>query len=321
MRYWLTLLLLLSSFIVLSGVQAQDPPRKDNEKPRESSAEDNSGDDEKISVETNLVVVNVTITDMRDRFVTGLKPEEFSILEDQVPQRIVSFSFTETPFSAVILLDTSASMEPKMSLARAACARFANGLREGDSVAIYTFGGSKIRMLQDFTELRDVADEVWDLKAEGDTPLYDGVITASNALTRRSEKRRAILLVSDGADTRSRHSLEDAIRRVTASGIAVYAVDLSDSALYHSGSQDNGAQVLKEFCVKTGGRFFRTPGGSKLRDAFTQTVEELRNQYTLAYEPTNERRDGKWRAIEVRLNRPKLNIRTRQGYHAVKSRG
>src|SRR6516162_8019437 len=121
MRYWLTLLLLLSSFIVLSGVQAQDPPRKDNEKPRESSAEDNSGDDEKISVETNLVVVNVTITDMRDRFVTGLKPEEFSILEDQVPQRIVSFSFTETPFSAVILLDTSASMEPKMSLARAAC--------------------------------------------------------------------------------------------------------------------------------------------------------------------------------------------------------
>ncbi len=208
-----------------------------------------------------------------------------------------------------------------MSLARAACARFANGLREGDAVAIYSFGGSKIRMLQDFTELRDVADEVWDLKAEGETPLYDGVFTAAAALGKRSEKRRAILLVSDGADTRSRHSFEDAIRRVTASGIAVYAVDLSDSALYHTGSQDNGAQVLKEFCVKTGGRFFRTPGGSKLRDAFTLTVEELRNQYTLTYEPSNDRRDGRWRAIEVRLNRPKLNIRARQGYHAPKARG
>jgi len=319
MRFWLTLLLLLSLIFEcgLAAAQAQNPARKPNEKPQEPAAED-AADDDRISVETNLVVVNVTITDLRDRFVTGLKPEEFKVLEDQVPQRILSFSYEETPFSAVILLDTSASMEPKMSLARAACARFANGLREGDSVAIYSFGGSKIRMLQDFTELRDVADEVWDLKAEGDTPLYDGVITAATALSKRSEKRRAILLVSDGADTRSRHSLEDAIRRVTATGIAVYAVDLSDSALYHAGSQDSGAQVLREFCVKTGGRFFRTPGGSKLRDAFTQTVEELRNQYTLTYEPTNDKRDGRWRAIEVRLNRPRLNIRTRQGYHAMK---
>jgi Ca-activated chloride channel family protein len=318
MRYWLTLLLLFS-LIVLAAAQAQDPPRKANDKPQGQPSEDGAGEDDKISVETNLVVVNVTITDMRDRFVSGLKPSEFSVLEDQVPQKIVSFSYEETPFSAVILLDTSASMEPKMSLARAACARFANGLREGDAVAIYSFGGTKIRMLQDFTELRDVADEVWDLKAEGNTPLYDGMITSAAALGKRSEKRRAILLVSDGADTSSRHSLEDAIRKVTASGIAVYAVDLSDSALYHAASQDNGAQVLREFCVKTGGRFFRTPGGSKLRDAFTLTVEELRNQYTLTYEPSNDRRDGRWRAIEVRLNRPKMNVRTRQGYHAPKA--
>src|SRR4030095_3626488 len=124
MRYWLTLLLLFS-LIVLAAAEAQDPPRKAHDK---QPSEEGAGEDDKISVETNLVVVNVTITDMRERFVTGLKPSEFSVFEDQVPQKILSFSYEETPFSAVILLDTSASMEPKMSLARAACARFANGL-------------------------------------------------------------------------------------------------------------------------------------------------------------------------------------------------
>ncbi len=77
---------------------------------------------------------------------------------------------------------------------------------------------------------------------------------------------------------------------------------------------------MKELAAKTGGRFFRTPGGGELRDAFTQTVEELRKQYTLTYEPSNDKRDGKWRVIDVRLGRPQLNVRARQGYYAARSR-
>jgi Ca-activated chloride channel family protein len=175
-------------------------------------------------------------------------------------------------------------------------------------------------MLQDFTESRDVHPLVWEARAEGETPLYDGLVKAAEALAKRPERRRAILLVSDGADTKSRATLEEAMRKVITSGVAVYAVDLSDSALYR-GLSNQGAEVLKTLATKTGGRFFRTPGGSKLRDAFAQAVEELRNQYTITYEPTNDRQDGRWRVVQVRVTNPKLNVRTRQGYQARKSRG
>lgn len=319
MRSWLALLLLSS---LIGFAPPQDPAgkaRKANPNPGDP-AQAPAPEQETISVETNLVVVNVTVTDARERYIAGLKAEEFRVFEDRAPQRITSFAFEEMPFAAVILLDTSGSMEAKMSLARAACSRFAGGIREGDSVAIYSFGGTKVRMLQDFTELRDVADAVWDLRADGDTPLYDGIVKAAEELGRRPERRRAILLVSDGADTRSHATLDDALRKVAVANAAVYAVDLSDAALYRTARRDSGAEVLKDLAAKSGGRFYRTPGGSQLRDAFMATVEELRSQYTLTYEPSNERRDGRWRTIDVRVNRPALNVRARQGYHAPKAR-
>lgn len=294
--------------------------KQEKEQQQEQKKADEQGG-EVISVDTNLVVLNVTITDAKERYVAGLKKGNFSVFEDTVQQRITSFSFEETPFAAVLLLDTSASMEAKMTLARAACSRFAEGIREGDSLAIYSFGGAKVKQLQDFSESRDVADALWDTHAEGETPLYDAVVKATEALAKRPERRRAIMIVSDGADTKSRVTFEDAMRQAIAASITIYCVDLSDNALYHSTPRDNGAEVLKSFATKTGGRFFRTPGGGKLRDAFTQTVEELRNQYTLTYEPSNDKRDGRWRAIEVRINQPKLSVRTRQGYHAPKNRG
>lgn len=272
-----------------------------------------------VSLDTNLVVLNVTVTDRKENYVAGLKADDFSVFEDGVLQPISSFSFDEMPFAAVILVDTSASMAPKLSLARAACARFAEGIRVGDVVAIYSFGGTRVRRIQDFTESRDVHPLLWEIGAEGETPLYDSIVEAAKALSQRSERRRAILIISDGADTRSRASFEEAMQKVVAAGIAVYAVDLSDSALYRRSVRERGSEMLKALASRTGGRHFLTPGGSKLREAFEQTVEELRNQYTITYEPLNERQDGRWRVIEVKLKQAGLNVRTRQGYYARKS--
>lgn len=323
MRNWFTFLLLIAfTFLcVLAPVRAQkkNSSTAAQEKQEQKKTDEQGG--EVISVDTNLVVLNVTITDVKERYVAGLKKENFSVFEDTVQQRITSFSFEETPFAAALLLDTSASMEQKMSMARAACSSFAEGIREGDSLAIYSFGGTKVKQLQGFTESHDVADAVWDTHAEGETPLYDAVVKATEALSKRPERRRAIMIVSDGADTKSSVTFEAAMRQALAASITIYCVDLSDNALYHNAPRDNGAEVLKSFATKTGGRFFRTPSGGALHDAFTQTVEELRNQYTMTYEPSNEKRDGRWRAIEVRVNQPKLSVRTRQGYHAPKGRG
>ena len=285
---------------------AQDPAKKP------------APDEEALSIETNLVVVNVTLKDARNQYVPGLTAANFQILEDAVAQRILSFGYEESPFAAAILLDASGSLENKLSLVRAACSTFVEGIREGDAYSIYSFGDGKVRKLQDFTEVRDIPDAVWDMKAKGRTPLYDAIVQASEALARRPEKRRAILVVSDGADTESRASLDQAVRKAVEAHLLVYAVDMSDRAVYGASAGPGGAGILKNMAVRTGGQFFQTPGGGKLREAFAATVEELRHQYTLTYVSANELQDGKWRAIEVRVDRPNLSIRTRQGYWAQK---
>jgi len=268
-----------------------------------------------LGVETSLVVVNVTIRDRNRLYVPGLTQRNFTILEEKVRQEILSFEDEVNPFAGVILLDASGSMESKLSLVRSACASFVDRLGEGDAFAIYSFGDSKVRLLQDFTEIRDIPDAVWDLRAKGMTTLYDAIVTAAGALDRRPERRRAILIVSDGADTQSQASLDQAIRRAVEAQVVVYAVDLSDGV--GDGSR-SGAGVLRSLTAKTGGRFFTSPGGSRLREAFEQTIDELRHLYTLTYSPANDRRDGRWRTIEVRVDRPDLDIRTREGYWARK---
>lgn len=312
-RFAFLLLLTLGLSLVPTSARQQDPPPKQD--PPKTEAQDI------MKFETNLVVLNVTITDGGDRYVAGLKQEDFKIFEDKTPQTIVDFNASESPFAVAILLDTSLSMQSKLTLARAACAKFVEDLREGDTFAIYSFGGFKVKQMQDFTEVRDVPDSVWDLKVDGETPLYDAITKSAEALSQRPERRRAILVVSDGADTKSKATLDQALKKTLEAQASIYAVDLSDASVYKSQPRDNGAEVMKNLTAKTGGKFFATAGGSELRDAFVKTVDELRNQYTLTYESTNEKYDGKWRVVEVRVAKPLANVRTRQGYYAKKQKG
>lgn len=306
------LLLAIAFTLTQAGARQQDPPKQD---PQKNEATDT------LKFETKLVVLNVAITDANGHYVNGLKEQNFSIFEDKKPQQIIDFISDERPFSVAILLDTSLSMEKKLTLARAACAKFVEGLREGDTFAIYSFGGFKVKLHQDFTEIHDVPDSVWDMKVEGETPLYDAIVKAAEGLAQRPERRRAILVVSDGADTRSKASMDQALRKALDASASIYAVDLSDAAVYRSQQRDSGAEIMKDLTAKTGGRFFASAGGGKLRDAFADTVDELRQQYTLTYESANERYDGKWRAIEVRVDKPEFGVRTRQGYYARKQKG
>jgi Ca-activated chloride channel family protein len=295
------------------GPSSPQDPKPDPQKKTEP-------EDDIFKVETNLVVLNVTVTDFGEQYVTGLKEKDFTVYEDGLPQKIQGFSFEEMPFASSILLDSSASMENRLTHARAACARFVEGIREGDVFSIYKFGGAKVKLLQEFTEVRDIPDSVWEMRADSLTPLYDAVVTASEALAKRDERRRAIVLVSDGGDSNSRASLDEAVRQATNAGAGVYAVNLSNAGLYKSAGHDAGAEAMKTLAAKTGGRFFSTPGGQALRDAFDSTVEELRRQYTISYESTNDKQDGKWRKIEVRVGKAGLNVRTRQGYYAAKKK-
>lgn len=276
-----------------------------------------SQDDDVISVDSTIVMMNAAVTDASGKAVTGLKQTLFRVFEDGVEQPIETFTSEETPFAAVILLDTSGSMENRVTLARAAAIQFLDGLRGEDFAAIYNFD-SKVEMVQDFSNSRVMRDQVFDLKSYGMTVLNDAVFTAAEVLAKRPEKRRAIILLSDGADTMSKRSAEKALHAALVAGATVYTVDMS-AINYNGKDRVQNQTILKNFAEKTGGRFVATPGGLAMRDAFKQIVEELGGQYTIAYQPTNTKKDGKWRSIELRVAKPNLSIRTRKGYKAAKA--
>lgn len=273
-------------------------------------------DDEIINVDSSLVILNATISDGSGKHVSGLTQKNFKIFEEGAEQEISLFTAEETAFAAVILIDTSGSMEGSVSMARAAAIRFLDGLRQNDLAAIYRFD-SKVTLVQDFSSSRDVTENIFDLKADGMTALNDAVFLAAGELSKRPEKRRAIIVLSDGQDTISKRSAEKALKAALAANALIYTVDMS---AINSSRRTQNQGPLKNFAEKTGGIFVATPGGVAMRSAFANIADELGVQYTLGYQPTNIRRDGKWRAIELRVAKPNLIIRTRKGYNAEKAK-
>ena len=276
-------------------------------------------DDDVVRTNTELVVLNLTVTDKAGQYVKALKASDFKVFEDGVevqPNMIANFSLQEAPYAAVVLLDSSGSMEARFSLARSAAIRFLDGLRPEDVAAVYRFD-SKVERVQEFSGGRDLAPMGYAIRAKGMTTLNDAIVEASNTLASRPEHRKAIVILSDGMDTFSKASNDKAVESALAVGASIYAVDMSQVEVTGSGKR-LGAASLKGFAEKTGGRFIATPGGQALRDAFTGIADELGKQYTLSFRPANQARDGKWRTLEVKVKREDVTVRTRKGYRAPK---
>jgi Ca-activated chloride channel family protein len=276
-------------------------------------------DDDVVRVNTELVLLNLTVTDKSGQYVKGLKAADFKVYEDGVevkPELIASFSLQESPYAAVVLLDSSGSMEARFTLARSAAIRFLDGLREEDVAAVYRFD-SKVERVQEFSTGRDLAPMAYAIRAKGMTTLNDAIVEAARTLADRPENRKAIVVLSDGMDTFSKATSDKAVETALAVGASIYAVDMSPLQVGSSAGRQ-GAPQLKSFAEKTGGRFIATPGGQAMRDAFASIADELGKQYTIAYRPLNQKRDGKWRTLEVKLNRDDLEVRTRKGYRSPK---
>jgi Ca-activated chloride channel homolog len=285
--------------------------------PAAARAQQKESDEDVVRVESDLVILNVTVTDKQGHYVHKLTRPDFKIFEDGREQQVGFFSVEETPFAAAILLDTSGSMESRITLARAAAIRFLEGLREEDMASVYHFD-SEVEQLQDFSPGRDLPPLAYNLRSKGMTTLNDAIVRAAQDLSRRPEKRRAIVLLTDGMDTKSRASAEKALNAALAANATIYTVDMSDP-LSKAAERAMGAGALKYFAGKSGGRYISTPGGQALDDAFAEILDELSNQYTLGYRPSNKAHDGRWRSIELKLSREDLNARTRNGYRAPKS--
>src|SRR5712692_4337190 len=271
-------------------------------------------DDDVVRVNTDLVVLNATVLGKDGKFVSGLRRGDFQILEDGKEQKLASFGSEETPFAAAIVIDTSGSMDTRLTLARSAAIEFLDGLRESDVAAVYNFD-YKVEQLQDFSPGRDLPPRAFGLRAKTTTVLNDAVLRAADDLAKRSEKRHAIVVLSDGGENASRASSDKALNHALATGATIYAVNMSEEG---TGRDLVGSGINKNSAGKTGGQYISTPGGQKLRDAFATILEELSHQYTLTYVPTNRERDGRWRAIELKVSKSDLTVRTRKGYKAAK---
>jgi Ca-activated chloride channel family protein len=274
----------------------------------------NQDQDDVVRVETDLVILNATVLDKNGKFVPGLKKGDFQIFEDGSEQKVTTFTAEETPFAAAILLDTSGSMETRLTLGRSAAIKFLEALREEDVAAVYNFD-MKVNQLQDFSPGRDLPPRAYALRTKMMTALNDAVLRAADDLAKREEKRRAIIVLSDGGENHSRASSDKALDHALRAGATIYAVNMSEKGP----SRDiAGSSVLNNLAEKSGGRYIASPGGQELRDSFAAIAEELGHQYTLTYRPLNRARDGRWRAIQIKPGRADVTVRTRKGYRAPK---
>ena len=264
-------------------------------------------------------VVNVvcTVRDRKDRYVSHLTKEQFEIFEDGVRQS-VDFFYNQTGEKAesltiVLLLDTSGSVKDKLEFEQIAASEFLQATlrKKKDMAAVIQFD-SEVNLVQDFTYDHSILnDAILAIRAGGATKLYDAIWLAVEDLLGNEVGRRVLVILSDGADTQSTLTEQDAIQAAQEKDVVIYGIGVKSRRF----SSDFGK--LKKFAESTGGAFFNSKANLKrLRQAFARINREIKNQYFIGYVSTNERRDSLFREIRVRVKIPSLKVNHRRGYFA-----
>lgn len=274
-----------------------------------------------------LVSLNVAVTDSGGRYVTDLQSGDFNVFEDGVKQEVTFFNRSNLPIALSLLLDTSASMEVKMRTVQEAAIGFARRLRPQDLAEVIDFD-SRVTILQNFTnDIGELEGAIWKTSAGGSTSLYNAVYVALKDLKKAVVKnvdeirRQAIVLLSDGEDTSSLLPFEEVLDLARRSETAIYTIGLREGDMPASGiKRFNEAEfVLRQLAQETGGRAFFPNELADLTNVYGQISDELSSQYIVGYTPRNLRRDGSWRRVVVRTDRPNLVTRTKLGYFAPTS--
>lgn len=277
-----------------------------------------------VKVSTEQVIVNVTVTDVKGRYITGLDKKAFSLMEDGIKQLPSAFLGEDAPLAVAVVIDTSGSTLAKdLEKINKSVIDLAVRLHPEDVLSVYTFGEGGVQQIRGYeSSIRDLKPILNLLRGGGDTPLYDAVLRATADLKQRPERRRALILISDGADTTSQKTLYEAGRETFLAGVSIYSIDTINNkgAAKRSPERQAGATALRQLAEETGGRYIVANGGffvssrSQLKKAFSDLIDELHKQYTITYEPGNLRRAGRWRTLRISMEQSDLNARARIGY-------
>jgi Ca-activated chloride channel family protein len=269
-----------------------------------------------------LVSLNVTVTDGASRYVTDLQANDFEVYEDGVQQEVTLFTRGNLPIALALLIDTSASMETRLATAQEAAGGFARKLRPQDLAEVIDFD-NRVNILQPFTsKVSDLEQAIRRTSAGGSTSMYNAIYIALKDLRKvvassvDEIRRQAIIVLSDGEDTSSLLPFEEVLDLAKRSETAIYTIGLRGGNGQDARGFKEAEFVLKQFAQETGGRAFFPLQIGDLANVYGQISEELSSQYTVAYSSRNTRRDGTWRRIVVRVNRPEVTARTKLGYFA-----
>jgi VWFA-related protein len=339
----------------LTGARAQTPqqtPKQPATQTPQPSPKPKVDDDvtlqegDVVRVETDLTNILFTASDKQKRFITNLRQEDVRVTEDGQPQEIFTFARqTDLPLSLAILVDTSASEERTLPEEKSAAAAFVDAVirPDKDEAAVVSFTGEatleqgltssipRIRRGLESVRFEPPAGYIGNgtivgggtppingSSRAGSTAIWDAIwSTSEELLSNTSDKtRRAIILITDGQDTSSRKKMNDAIDRAVKADSVIYSIGYGD--LYLGGINEGALRKVSE---TTGGRAFFPRDESDLRAAFAQIQQELRSQYLVAYSPTNKKRDGSFRRVQVEVINPELRKQSlrltyRQGYFA-----
>src|SRR5216684_509965 len=274
----------------------------------------------KIILNVDLVVLHTTVIDDRQRFADGLKPENFRVFQDKEEQKLSVFKREDVPVSMGLVIDNSGSMRDKRPRVNEAAITLVQASNPQDEAFVVNFNDDfYLDLDKDFTssipELKEALERI---DSRGSTALYDATIGSLDHLKKASKDKRVLLVVTDGEDNTSHNSLEKTIREIQKTPTVIYTIGLLSQESKKNAKR--AKRALEQIAIASGGLAYFPENVEDVHNICQQVAHDIRNQYTLAYYPTNTRRDGTFRAITVEVipprGRGKLVARTRNGYYA-----
>jgi VWFA-related protein len=274
----------------------------------------------RIRVDVSLVVLHTTVLDDRGKFVDGLKEENFRVFEDKAEQKLSVFKREDVPVSMGLVIDNSGSMRDKRARVNEAALTLVQASNPQDEAFVVNFNDDYYLDLdKDFTssvpELKEALERI---DARGSTALYDAVIGSMDHLKKGHKDKKVLLVVTDGEDNVSRNSLEKTLREIQKSNVVIYTIGLFSDE--DKKNKKKAMRALKDISAGSGGVAYFPENVDDVHNICDQVARDIRNQYTLGYYPTNIKKDGTFRTVQVDIipprGRGKLTARTRNGYYA-----
>ncbi len=273
-----------------------------------------------LKTESDLTLVYVTVTEPTGRLVTGLEQSNFRVYEDGKEQEVVRFASEDVPVSIGVIFDMSGSMSDKIDKSKNAAVQFMLTANPQDEFFLVNFN-DRAQLMDPFTtSVDEIQSRLMYVGAHGMTALYDGVYLGLSQMKGAHNRRKALLIISDGGDNHSRYGENDVRSFVQESDVQIYAIGLYEADGGPTPEERNGPSLLNDLTHLTGGRTYAVRSPSELPDIATKISQTLRNQYVIGYRPSNDAHDGKWRKIKVQVRPPKgvppLTVYAKTGYYA-----